>query len=77
VTLRGGEHTLQEGRHRCAAAALLGRSAIGAVVFNVETDAEEELVSCRAFELSEAGTPWPKAVRLIRDALAAGCMVAA
>jgi hypothetical protein len=77
VTLRCGEHTLQEGRHRCSAAALLGRATISAVVFNVETDAEEELVSRLAFEFSEAGTPWPAAVQLIRDALATRCTVVA
>jgi hypothetical protein len=77
ITRRGDATALHDGQHRCTAAALLGREDIAAVIFHVSTDAEEELISTLAFQLSEGGVHWTKAVRLIRDALAAQCEVSA
>ena len=77
ITSRENENALHDGQRRCTAAALLGREDIAAVVFHVSTDAEEELVSTLASQLSEGGVHWTKAVRSIRDELAAQCTVSA
>jgi len=77
MTRRGSVVMLHDGRHRCAAAVLRGRKTVSAVVFNVETEAEEELVGFLAPQLSEANVPTPEAVQLIRDALTTRCRVKA
>lgn len=63
------ELTLLDGWQRCAAAAILNHKTISAVIFNVTSHEEEDLISDLAFEFSEAGMPWTKAVRLIRTQL--------
>ena len=70
ISRRDGVCMLHDGFHRCAAAVLSNRKSIDAVVFNLETDEEQDLVGLLAREIFEMGVPWQVAVEFIRDALA-------
>jgi hypothetical protein len=54
----GGELVLDDGWHRCAAAALLGRRSLPAVVFNVANLTEADALSTLLFDLESAGLTW-------------------
>jgi hypothetical protein len=59
-----GEMLLDDGWHRCAAAALLERRSISAVVFNVTNNAEADALSELLFDLEAEGLGWQERTRL-------------
>ncbi len=69
MVCQGEDFALVDGHHRCTAAASRCGDAISAVVFNVVSSAEADVVSLLAFEHSEAGIPWAESVRRISETL--------
>jgi hypothetical protein len=64
-----GEYWLDDGWHRCAAAALQGRKAVSGIVIKVASDKEVDNVSTLLYDLEEAGAPWQARVRAVADHL--------
>lgn len=69
VQRRGDEYALMDGHHRCTAATSAGDTAVSAVVFNVVSNFEADIVSTQAFNDSEDGVPWTESVRHINKTL--------
>lgn len=69
VSLLDGKLYLQDGHSRVIAAALCRADRINAVVFNVVSFREADLVLDTAHEHSNAGVPWTESVRRIAAAL--------
>ena len=58
-----GSLFLQDGWHRCAAAAIGGHDSISAVVFRISSAEEGDFLSALLFDLRDSGTPWCDSVR--------------
>ncbi len=69
-----GQLLLDDGCHRCTAAALSGAHAIDAVVIPVETHRQADAVSELLFNLEAAGASWQD--RALLAAAALGCRAA-
>ena len=65
ITVCSAGYFIVDGCHRTCAAAYLLQQKIDAVVFAVESAAEEHLVFDLALRLTEAGVHWATVVRLI------------
>jgi hypothetical protein len=63
VIAMNGEKVLDDGCHRCTAAALRGDTTISAVVIPVVCQQEADMVSELLFNLEEAGASWQERAR--------------
>jgi hypothetical protein len=63
VIALNGEQLLDDGCHRCTAAALLGAQTVPAVVIPVACSQEADLVSALLFDLEAAGVTWQERAR--------------
>jgi ParB-like chromosome segregation protein Spo0J len=64
VIALNGEQLLDDGCHRCTAAALLGAQTVPAVVIPVACRQEADTVSELLFNLEEAGATWQERVAI-------------
>jgi ParB-like chromosome segregation protein Spo0J len=65
VIALGDELLLDDGCHRCTAAALLGETAVPAVVVRVSSREEADKVSELLFNLEDAGASWQERARIV------------
>jgi hypothetical protein len=77
VIVLEGELILDDGWHRCAAAALVGHATISAVVFNVRSCQEADTVSTLLIDLEDRGLPRQARVRFVAVLLHAKTPVSA
>jgi hypothetical protein len=70
VIAMNGVQLLDDGCHRCTAAAGRGETTISAVVINVASRREADLVSALLFDLEAAGATWQERVGIVSAVLA-------
>jgi hypothetical protein len=65
VIAMNGEQFLDDGCHRCTAAAVRGKTTIPAVVIPVACRQEADLVSELLFELEDTGATWQERADIV------------